>query len=131
MSGGELAQLAREDELLGVAGAVDVDDVLQGAAHGNAALQRSAGRGPTAQLATRGEAAQHARDRRDPAAGAHEQQPPGTGSGRVKAPSTPPRRTIAPGRRRSQRNGETAPVGTSLGVIEMQPSARPGSEVSE
>ncbi len=55
----------------------------------------------------------------------------GNGSGSVKAPSTPPRRTIAPGRRRSHRKGETAPEGTSLGVIEMQPSARPGSEVSE
>ncbi len=55
----------------------------------------------------------------------------GNGSGSVKAPSTPPSRTIAPGRSRSHKNGETAPDGTSLGVIEMHPSARPGSDVSE
>ena len=55
----------------------------------------------------------------------------GNGSGSVNVPSTPPSRTIVPGRTRSHRNGETRPDSTSLGVIEMHPSARPGSEVSE
>ena len=56
----------------------------------------------------------------------------GGGSGSTKVPSTPPRRTIAPGRTPlAQRNGETLPPVTSFGVIEMQPSARRGSEVSE
>ena len=55
----------------------------------------------------------------------------GSGSGSTNVPSTPPRRTIAPGRTRENRNGETLPPSTSLGVIAMQPSRRPGSEVSE
>ena len=55
----------------------------------------------------------------------------GNGSGSVKAPSTPPRRTIVPGRAWRTRYGDTLPVGTSFGVIEMQPSVRPGSDVSE
>ena len=55
----------------------------------------------------------------------------GSGSGSTNVPSTPPRRTIAPGRTPSNRNGETLPPSTSFGVIEMQPSSRRGSDVSE
>ena len=55
----------------------------------------------------------------------------GSGSGRTKPPSTPPRRTIAPGFASRLRNGQTLPASTSLGVMLMQPSGRPGSEVSE
>ena len=55
----------------------------------------------------------------------------GSACGSVNVPSTPPRRTIVPGRTRPNRNGETLPSGTSFGVIAMQPSPRPGSEVSE
>ena len=56
---------------------------------------------------------------------------PGSGSGSTKPPSTPPSETIAPGRPWRTRYGETTPLSTSFGVIEMQPSGRPGSEVSE
>jgi hypothetical protein len=55
----------------------------------------------------------------------------GTRSGSTNEPSTPPRRTTIPGRARLHRNGETLPSATSLGVMAMQPSARPGSDVSE
>lgn len=55
----------------------------------------------------------------------------GGGSGSVKVPSTPPRRTIAPGRAALTRKGETTPLGSSSGVMEMKPSGRPGSEVIE
>jgi len=55
----------------------------------------------------------------------------GSGSGSVNVPSTPPNLTIVPGRTPENRNGETLPPSTSFGVIEMQPSARSGSEVSE
>ena len=57
--------------------------------------------------------------------------PAGNGSGSTNVPSTPPSLTIVPGRTPEKRNGETFPSATSFGVIEMQPSARPGSEVSE
>ena len=55
----------------------------------------------------------------------------GSGSGRVKVPSTPPSRTMIPGCACRTRYGVTLPVSTSLGVIEMKPSGRPGSEVIE
>ena len=55
----------------------------------------------------------------------------GTASGRTKSPSTPPSPTIAPGRPRRTRYGETMPSSTFLTVIEMQPSSRLGSDVSE
>ena len=55
----------------------------------------------------------------------------GSGSGSTKSPSTPPSETIAPGPPRRTRYGETTPSSTFLTVIEMQPSARSGSEVSE
>ena len=55
----------------------------------------------------------------------------GSGSGSTKSPSTPPRRTIAPGCAWRTRYGVTLPSSTSFGVMQMQPSARPGSEVSE
>ena len=55
----------------------------------------------------------------------------GSGLGSTNVPSTPPRRTIAPGLAWRTKNGETLPSSTSLGVILMQPSGRPGSEVSE
>ena len=55
----------------------------------------------------------------------------GGGSGSVKSPSTPPSRTIVPGRATRTRYGDTLPVLSSFGVIEMNPSGRPGSEVSE
>ncbi len=55
----------------------------------------------------------------------------GSGSGSTNVPSTPPSRTIAPGRTRPNRNGETLPFSTSLGVIAMYPSGRSGREVSE
>jgi hypothetical protein len=38
---------------------------------------------------------------------------------------------MTPGRSWRTRNGETAPSSTNFGVIEMKPSARSGSEVSE
>ena len=55
----------------------------------------------------------------------------GSGSGSTKPPSTPPRRTIAPGFAWRIRYGETVPSSTSFGVMQMQPSERLGSEVSE
>ena len=55
----------------------------------------------------------------------------GSGSGSMKAPSTPPSRTITPGRAVRTRYGETLPDSTSFGVMLMQPSGRPGSEVIE
>ena len=55
----------------------------------------------------------------------------GSGSGSVNVPSTPPSRTIVPGRAARTRYGDTLPVSTSFGVIEMKPSGRPGSEVIE
>ena len=55
----------------------------------------------------------------------------GTGSGSRKSPSTPPRPTIAPCGPLRTRYGETTPSSTFLTVIEMQPSSRLGSEVSE
>ena len=55
----------------------------------------------------------------------------GTSSGSTKVPSTPPRRTIVPGWASRTRYGVTAPVSSSLGVMLMKPSGRPGSEVIE
>ena len=55
----------------------------------------------------------------------------GSGSGRTKPPSTPPSRTSAPGFAWRTRNGVTVPSSTSFGVMQMQPSERFGSEVSE
>ncbi len=55
----------------------------------------------------------------------------GKGSGSTNVPSTPPSLTIVPGRTRPFRKGETLPPSTSLGVIEMHPSSRPGAEVKE
>ena len=55
----------------------------------------------------------------------------GAGSGRTKLPSTPPRRTTSPGLACLTRYGETFPASTSLGVMLISPSGRPGSEVSE
>ncbi len=55
----------------------------------------------------------------------------GSGLGSLNVPSTPPSRTIAPGLASRTKNGETLPSSTSLGVMLMQPSGRPGSDVSE
>ena len=55
----------------------------------------------------------------------------GRGSGSTNSPSTSERKTIAPGFSDRLTNGVTVPSGTSFGVIEMKPSGRPGSEVSE
>ena len=55
----------------------------------------------------------------------------GNGSGSVKAPSTPPSRTITPRLAVRTRYGDTFPDSTSFGVMLMQPSGRPGSEVIE
>ncbi len=55
----------------------------------------------------------------------------GSGSGNTKSPSTPPSETIMPGRPWRTRYGDTTPASTSLGVIEIQPSRRSGSEVKE
>ena len=55
----------------------------------------------------------------------------GTLSGSTKVPSTPPRRTIVPGLASRTTYGVTAPVSSSLGVMLMNPSGRPGSEVIE
>jgi len=55
----------------------------------------------------------------------------GSGSGRTNVPSMPPSRTIVPGRASRTRKGDTLPPSTSLGVMAMQPSGRPGSDVSE
>ena len=55
----------------------------------------------------------------------------GNGSGSVKAPSTPPSRTMTPGLAVRTKYGETLPASTSFGVMLMQPSGRPGSEVIE
>ena len=55
----------------------------------------------------------------------------GSSEGSTKSPSTPPSETIAPTRPCLTRYGETTPSSTCLTVIEIVPSARPGSEVSE
>ena len=55
----------------------------------------------------------------------------GSGSGSVKPPSTPPSRTSAPGFACLTRYGVTVPSSTSFGVMQMQPSGRSGSDVSE
>ena len=55
-----------------------------------------------------------------------------SGSGSVKSPSTPPRRTIVPGCASRTRNGDDLPLGRrASGVMQISPSGRPGSEVSE
>ena len=78
------------------------------------------------------ERAQHAHDRRDAAAGADEEQLLGQRVGQredaLDAAEADDRPGLAPGARGS---GETLPSSTSLGVMLMQPSGRPGSEVSE
>jgi hypothetical protein len=55
----------------------------------------------------------------------------GSSSGSTNSPSTPPSETMLPGRPRRTRCGETTPSSTFLTVIEMQPSGRSGSLVSE
>ncbi len=55
----------------------------------------------------------------------------GGGSGSTNVPSTPPRRTMSPGRAFWLKKGETMPSSTVFGVIEIQPSGRSGSDVSE
>ena len=55
----------------------------------------------------------------------------GTGSGSRKSPSTPPSPTRLPMGPLGHQDGETLPSSTRLTVIEMQPSSRLGSEVSE
>ena len=55
----------------------------------------------------------------------------GSGSGSLKVPSTSLRRTIVPGCAWRTSQGVTTPSSTSLGVMLMSPSGRPGSEVSE
>jgi len=55
----------------------------------------------------------------------------GSGSGSLKVPSTSERRTIVPGRAWRTSQGVTTPSSTSLGVMLMSPSGRPGSDVSE
>ena len=55
----------------------------------------------------------------------------GSSSGSTNSPSTPPSETMLPGRPRRTRVGETTPSSTFLTVIEMQPSGRSGSLVSE
>ena len=107
----ELVQLAREEDLLGAARAVQVDDVVQ--------------------LPAPSDAAQHAMIGVMPLPALTNSSRSGSGSGSTNVPSTPPKRTIVPGRTPPHRNGETLPAGTSLGVIAMRPSARSGSEVSE
>ena len=60
---------------------------------------------------SRSRLAQHAHDRRDPAAGADEEELlAAAGRGATKVPSTPPRRTMSPGRAWRTRNGETTAV---------------------
>ncbi len=55
----------------------------------------------------------------------------GSGSGSTNSPSTPPSETIVPVRPRRTRYGETLPSSTFLTVMEMRPSLRSGSDVSE
>ena len=55
----------------------------------------------------------------------------GSGSGSVNVPSTSPSRTIVPGCAWRTSYGVTLPSSTSLGVMLISPSGRPGSEVSE
>ena len=99
---GEAAELVAEDDLVGLAGRVQQDDV--------------------GHLAALVEVAQHAHDRRDPAAGADEQQ---LGRAAVSGARTRPRRR--PARRSSRaspcrtRYGDTLPSSTCLTVIAMQP----------
>ena len=71
--------------------------------------------------------AQHAHDRRDPAARADEQQlARGTRAGSTNSPSTPPRRTIDPAAPGGPDSGDTSPASTSFGVMLIHPSRRPG-----
>ena len=55
----------------------------------------------------------------------------GSGSGSLNVPSTSHRRTIVPGCASRTSQGVTVPSSTSLGVMLMSPSGRPGSDVSE
>ena len=56
---------------------------------------------------------------------------PGRGSGSWNVPSTSLRRTMVPGWASRTSQGVTTPSSTSLGVMLISPSGRPGSEVSE
>ena len=55
----------------------------------------------------------------------------GSCSGSTKSPSTPPSRITVPGCAWRTRCGVTFPASTSFGVMLMQPSSRPGADVSE
>ena len=55
----------------------------------------------------------------------------GSGSGSLNVPSTSLRRTIVPGWAWRTSHGVTMPSSTSLGVMLISPSGRPGSDVSE